>query len=311
MASPVASPQSCTIALRLFDGTRRPLPQDLQVLVTLRDGNQKTVYREFSRGPSLVFAGLPFWNNFVDSYTVVASAGGYEQAGYTPVKVSPTAPQHVALMLLKKDAGYNFSGATWDQIEAMRPTLARLLAAGAADPRTRYHELIEGKAAVTACLLNLTTVMAQTHLPEGTALDYLRELIWDETMEQDRFFGWTDRALVEQVRIAAQQGAFEPEPGAAIFHPGATCSFKQVQFGEANLQLSFHEDDRRLIDGVECVKVEPDIDYYRDPLAHALLEVAVHRVTGSVTDPRQVYVLRWMAGRRAALPEFDPLYTIT
>ena len=64
-----------------------------------------------------------------------------------------------------------------------------------------------------------------------------------------------------------------------------------------------------MIDRVNCVKIEPDIDYFRDPAAHLLLEVAVNAF-GSLTDPRTVYALRWMAGQRAGIPEFDPLYTI-
>jgi hypothetical protein len=60
----------------------------------------------------------------------------------------------------------------------------------------------------------------------------------------------------------------------------------------------------------DCVMVEPDIDYYKDLGAHALLEVIPHAVTGSRTDPREVYVLRWIAGRRAGVPEFEPPYTI-
>ena len=47
------------------------------------------------------------------------------------------------------------------------------------------------------------------------------------------------------------------------------------------------------------------------PLAHAILEVAANGIGGSLTDPREVYVLRWIAGRRAGRPEFNPLYTIS
>ena len=83
-----------------------------------------------------------------------------------------------------------------------------------------------------------------------------------------------------------------------------------MQFGEANVQLTFHEGRTRTVDGVDCVVVEPDIDYYKDLAAHALLEVLANGLTGSITDPRQVYVLRWIAGQRAGVPEFDPLYTI-
>ena len=59
------------------------------------------------------------------------------------------------------------------------------------------------------------------------------------------------------------------------------------------------------------MKTEPDIDYYRDLGAHAILEVITNAVTQTLTDPRQVYVLRWMAGRRAGVADFDPLYTIS
>ena len=94
-----------------------------------------------------------------------------------------------------------------------------------------------------------------------------------------------------------------------LLHPGATRSFKQVQFGEANVQLTFHEGDTRTIDGTPCVEVEPDIDYYRDPAAHFLLEV-VPGFAGQLSDPTTVYVLRWIAGRFADVPEFDPPYTL-
>jgi len=303
---------SCGIDVFLFDGTRQPVAAGLEVLITLLDGNQRQVYRGFTRGAHVPF-NLPFHNNFVDNYTVIASAKGYAQAGITPVKVSPGIRRRVDLMLLSHDAGYNFAAASWEQLRARRPRLAALLAAGAASDaaaRTRFDDLRENRGACLACLLNVAAALDQIHLPAGQPLDYFRELIWDETMKQDRFFAYADRALLDQVRLAAEQGAFAPEVGSSVFHPGATASFKQVQFGEANIQLTFHEDDTRQIGGVECVKVEPDIDYYKDLGAHALLEVLPNSFTGSLTDPRQVYLLRWMSGRRAGVPEFDPLYTI-
>ena len=75
------------------------------------------------------------------------------------------------------------------------------------------------------------------------------------------------------------------------------------------MQLTFHEKTTETIGGLKCILVEPDIDYFKDLTAHALLEVAVNTF-GSVTDPQQVYVLRWIAGQRAGVPEFDPLYTL-
>jgi hypothetical protein len=48
----------------------------------------------------------------------------------------------------------------------------------------------------------------------------------------------------------------------------------------------------------------------KDLAAHTLLEVISNGLSGNLTDPRQVYVLRWIAGRHAGVPEFDPPYVI-
>ena len=313
MASPTGAP-GCTVQVNVFDGRRLPISSQVEVLYTLRDGNQKQVYRQFQRAASLTVTGLPFFDNFGDDYAVIASASGYRQSGFYPVRLAPNAPQQVDLMLLHDDAGFSFAG-TWEAIQAKRPVLARLLAVGMpsdAEARDRFNDLLENRPASLACLMNLATAMEQINLRVGTPLDYFQEIIWDDTLAQDRFFGYADARLIDQVQAAAQQGIFAPEFGTALFHPGATRSWKQIAFGEANVQLTFHEnpEDRRTINGIDCVKTEPDIDYYKDPAAHALLEVVANGIAGSLTDPREVYVLRWMAGRRAGRPEFDPLYTL-
>ena len=46
---------------------------------------------------------------------------------------------------------------------------------------------------------------------------------------------------------------------------------------------------------VDCVVGEPDVDYNKDLLAHSLLEVLLNTFTKGLTDPRGVYLLRWMA----------------
>jgi hypothetical protein len=155
--------------------------------------------------------------------------------------------------------------------------------------------------------------MQQINLPQKTPLDYLKRIVWNTegkfAMAQDRFFAWADPALIDQVELAKLQSPKTFENAPANLHPGATRSYKQVRFGEANVQFTFHENDRMDVDGLNCVMVEPDIDYFKDPLAHLVLEVAVNAF-GSVTDPKAVYTLRWIAGRHAGVTEFDPLYTI-
>jgi hypothetical protein len=312
MAFPGAASQGCTLAVAVYDGSRQPIAPATKVLYTIRDGNQKTVFRDY-RGSQIVMPTLPFYNNFGDSYTVVAWAEGYEQAGFTPVKVAPNRPQRVDLMLMRKDATFHFADATWETLQAKRPVLAGLLACGTgsgASARDRYRETVEQRPAALACLLNITTAMDQVYLRSGSPMQYLRQILWDDSWKQDRFFAYADPELLNQVREAAEHGVFEPEPGSFLYHPGATASYKQTRFGEANVQITFHEEDRQTVGGVDCCKVELDIDYYKDLGAHALLEVVHNSASGSLTDPRQVYLLRWIAGRRAGVPEFDPLYTL-
>jgi hypothetical protein len=304
--------ESARIRLNVFDGTRSSIDSELRLLVTLRDGNQKA-HRENIFGPSIDF-NVEFFNNLADNYAVVVSASKHVQAGFHPVKVSPDRPQILDIMLLPKKNRFNFDQVSWTKLKKNHSKLAEILGKSAAndtEARGRYEEFMDNSAGSLAAFLNITTAMRDLFLPVGTALEYFKEVIWDEkTMKQDRFFAYAEAALVDQVRQAALQGQFEPQFGFEITHPGATCSFKQKQFGEANIQFSFHENDRKMIDELDCVKVELDMDYFRDLLSHFFLEVIPNSVSRGETDPRKIYVLRWIAGRHAGIPEFDPPYTI-
>jgi hypothetical protein len=299
--------------VNVFDGTRNPLQAGTQILVRVIDGNQKGIVSDFYTNPSILFEGLPFYNNFGDNYTVVVSADDHIQAGFHPVKIAPNSVQHIDLMLLPKANNLDFDDALWPTLKQTHPDFTHLLAHGAADDaaaQARYDDLRTNRPASLASFLNLATAMAAIHLPLGTPLDYIKEIIWDATFAQDRFFGYADKTLIDQIKIATQQGEFAPEIDPWLFHPSATSSWKQIEFGEANVQLTFHEGDTKQIDGVDCVKIEPDIDYYKDLGAHFLLEVIVNAVSHTLTDPKQVYVLRWIAGRHAGVPDFNPPYTI-
>ena len=296
------------LMVNVFDGTREPFPVGTDILYRVIDGNQKQIYAQDETKPSVYFKDLPFYDNFGDNYTVVISSDDYRQAGFTPIKLSPTISSRLDLMLIANDAHFNFAAATWDWIKANLPFLATGVddAAGQA----RYQNLMEDKPASLAALLNITTALGQINLPQGTPLDYLKQVLWDDSLAQDRFFAYCDPELIHQVQIAANQGEFAQEIGPGFFHPGATASWKQIQFGEANVQLTFHEDEKANIGGASCIVVEPDIDYYKDLAAHTLLEIIPNAITGGLTNPQEVYVLRWIAGRHAGVPEFNPPYTI-
>jgi hypothetical protein len=297
-----------SLEINLFDGTRELLSDGSNILFRVFDGNQKQVYNQFKRTPSLLLPKLPFYDNFGDNYTVIAWAKGYRQAGFSPLKLSPSHLTRIDLILIPNEPELNFADAPWDAIEARLPFLAHGVSETAG--RDRYNRLMEEKPKSLAALLNITTAMEQILLPVGNPVDYLREIQWDDCLAQDRFFAYCDAKLIDQVRAAAREGLFAPEMGSGFFHPGATASWKQVQFGEANVQLTFHEGKRKKIGGIDCILVEPDIDYYKDLAAHALLEVIPNTFTHGLTNPEVVYVLRWMAGRHAGVPEFDPPYVI-
>ncbi len=296
------------LQVNIFDGARQLLPPGrASVLYRIIDGNQRQLLLKEYSEPSKTFS-LPFYDNFGDNYTITVSANGYVQSGYTPVKLSPSRPTELDLMLLPKRATFDFSLASWESIKAALPFLAQ----GADDSAAgqRYAELLAKKPKCLAALLNITTAMSQIFLRAGTPLDYLKAMKWDETLAQDRFFAYCDPSLIDQVRFAAERGLFVPEFGCSFFHKGASLSWKQVQFDQGNVQLTFHESDRKTVDGLDCIVVEPDIDYYKDQGAHAFCEVLPNSITGGLTDPEIVYVLRWIAGRHAGVPDFNPPYKI-
>jgi hypothetical protein len=303
--SPVADKSS--LQIKVYDGTRQPLADGTDVLYRIIDGNQKQLFVQDENFSSLSLK-VPFYDNFGDNYTVIVFSDGYKQAGFTPVKLSPSLDTNIDLMLIPKDGHPNFAMAPWNFIKTQLPFLAS--GVSDADGKTRYEGIMEQKPLALAALLNITTAMSQIQLPQGTPLDYLKSMRWDESLAQDRFFAYCDPQLLAQVRTAAAQGKFAEEIGTGFFHAGATASWKQVQFGEANVQLTFHENDTAVIDGLQCIEIEPDIDYYKDLLAHALLEAFPNALTGGLSNPETVYVLRWIAGRHAGNPEFNPPYTI-
>lgn len=303
----VPLPDESTLTVNVVDGTRQPFPAGKNILYRIFDGNQREVASPEKPVSSIQFH-VPFDDNLGDNYRVIAFADGFRQAGYTPIPLSPEAPATLDLMLIPKRPGLNFVPALWDNIKTKLPFLGSDV--DDATGRERYMDLMEDKPKSLASLLNITTSMAQIPFDDGsTPLDYLKVIKWDNSFAQDRFFAYCDAKLIDQVRAAAAKGRFAPELNPGLYHPGATASWKQLQFDEANLQLTFHEDDTRTINGVDCVVVEPDIDYYKDLIAHTLLEAIPNFFTGGLTNPEVVYTLRWIVGRRGD-SNFNPPYTI-
>ena len=297
------------IILSLYSGSRKPFSTDKELILRVHNGQStdwitKTLEPIAGKTVTLI---VDFFDNFADNYAVLISCTGFKDSGYFPIAVSTIKDAFLNLMVVSSEPEFHFL--KWEDIRANHPVIAKFLSLGMPQGQEAqfYSDLFQNKSKQTACLLNLATAMSQIQLADGTPLDYFRAIDWD-SLAQDRLFGYVNPALVDQVKRGAQAGTFTPEIDPSLFHGDATCSYKEVRLGEANVQLTFHENDRQVIDGETCVRLEPDIDYYKDPAAHALLEVVHNLVTHSLTEPAEVYTLRWIAGKQHGLPEFNPPY---
>jgi hypothetical protein len=219
-----------------------------------------------------------------------------------------------------EDGQFHFK--KWIELKNTDARLMQLLTNGTGDAAQRYSDTVEAKPAELGALLTIATAVRDVTLADSTSpLSFYWEVMWD-LLAPDRFWAWVEVGLADKIQKLAELDAFAVEADAGHWHPGiggriapATRSWKQTRFDVTNVQLSFHEDDRaERTDSngrkVQCVVVEPDIDYYKDLLAHGLLEVLPNAVTKGKTDPRLVYSLRWMAALQEGLPEFDPPCTI-
>lgn len=300
------------LTLRIFDGTGQTFPAGTQVLVTVTDGNQKQIIRQTFTAAEITLRGLPFYDNFGDNYAVIAYVAGYKQAGYAPVKLSPSTLETVDLMLIPSQPVVNFAGLTWNLVKQKMPFLAPQAGQSEADAQERFSQLIETDGSKPlACMMNLITAMGGIDLGGRSPASFIKLVRWDYKFPaQDRFFAYCDAALIDAVRAAAAKGQFDVEHGSGLMHPGASMSWKQNAFPESNVQLTFHTDPIDCVPANGWVTVEPDIDYYKDLAAHSILEVCRNELTGSLTEPAEVFVLRWIEQRRLGFPDFDPGYTL-
>ena len=334
--------ETANIILNAYDGTRRLFPNTIKWSAQTLDGQAPSDGRQTLQFPNLQGASqvlsVPFFDNLFDQYTVIANIPEYGDSAWYPVPVSANTPVRLDLIFLAEGATPRFGQATWEKLGQSRPDIANIVRRGckdAIDAGSKYSQVSELRPEALACFLNIATALGQMRLPSNKwALDYYWNISWppgdstdaswvaalDSVFHQDRFFCYVDQAILQDVRNGKGHGFSQEADPQAWGHGDATESYKQTQFDVANVQLTFHGNDTCTLpdDGgqpVKCVKIEPDIDYYKDVAAHGLLEVIPNWIdkklgkTG-LTDPRVVYALRWMATRREGLPEFDPLYTV-
>lgn len=295
-----------SVMINLYDGAMQPFT--VRALLNVQNGQDVHMPPKDVNEPN-IYIELPFHNGIGDEYTIVLSAKGYRDAGYF-VKLNSDVLSVVKLVMIRKEPAFKFLG--WQELTSKYPLISQFLSTGLDQSAAEAHYISVQKTnpKALACLLNLTVAMSEIDLGGKSPLTFFREICWDKTMAQDRFFGFVDPAIIPAVRAEAEKGAFAEETTCAEFHPGSTHSWKQIAFDVANVQLTFHENTVKTINGLTCVMIEPDIDDFKNLMAHGLLEVLPNLLTGGLTDPTGVYALRWTTAEDHGGPSFDPSYTL-
>ena len=309
-------PDTGNIHVTIVDGRRQPLSADTDVLMNLLGGSQK-FDGWWSKGGSIDLNGIPYTDTGRDSYYVFAKAKGYSDSVTPyPVALKPGGTAEALLMATPKNAQFHFQ--KWEDFQKLDANIVKLVSSGAADAGKRYTDTYEASPMQMGALLNLATAINGIPLADHSdpLADYYWEVMWDQ-LAPDRFWAWVDKRLADRIKDLAALHAFAEESDAAHWHPAngaigaATRSWKETRFEVANVQLTFHETTTSTRNSVDCVVVEPDIDLYKDLVAHGLFEVIPNLATGGKTDPRLVYAMRWMATRQEqGVDAFAPPTTI-
>ncbi len=326
---------TASILVNLFDGARRPLVNNPEVLLTIYDSKQRNRLSQFVRGGSIRVKDLNIFDDGSDNCAVIASVRGCSDGAFFPVPLSSTEAV-VDLMLPPRKPAIDLTDATWERLSQDHPDVFDFLAGAApSDNRDAYEKLRQNARPELACFFNITTAIQL--LPDqrpGEVLDFFKKITLEtfdtlqsqspqatvtEGLRQDRFFAWAEPGLEDYLQ--GHPKLFVPADPA--LHPGADESYKEVRFGEANLQFTFHKKKELSPPGTKWMKVEMDMDLFHDLDAHFLLEVVPNELftragkflgigKPHLTNPAQIYALRWVAGKRLpGEPEFAPPYTLT
>jgi len=171
--------------VNLFGGDRQPIAANIKWMTRLTDGRplsqHETLKFDALQGASKLFP-VRFFDNFFDDYTALVTPDGHDDSGWFPVRVHPSAPAIVDILALPKDGQLNFAGATWAQLNAVRPNVASIIQRGTESPagaQAKYGAVLESRPKALACFLNIMTALADIQLPSGkTPLDYYWNVAW-------------------------------------------------------------------------------------------------------------------------------------
>jgi hypothetical protein len=290
------------LTIELYDATRSLVPDDFESQVTLLRGDYRQIHRGRHRGATLEFIEIELTNGPLDNYIVHVAASHHYDAWYHPVNPRRLGGRPLSVMMLPRKTRYLFT--EWGDLAAeVRKFIAQ--------DSGYYEELLDHSDESRdrlAAFHNFTTALRSIQLEGRSAFSYFRQLIVDGELApaRDRFHALAHKELATALERARQQKLWAK--GSTAFHPGATASYKEKAYGEGNIQLSLYGKEPVALS--DCLMVEVDIDYYKDTLAHGLLELVPNKLLEKTTDPKMAYRLRWMAMRNVGGIGFEPPYVL-
>lgn len=299
--------QTASTTIHIFNGKMELFSGPVTVTVT--NGGDLPPRQYPATGPRFEL-NVPFHNGIGDWYSIGVDAPGWKGGAAMLHADAEGKRPDINVLLVPHDVKPAFQ--RWDDFAKSNSAVAKLFSLGtdAVGAQARYDYLAHSRPSSLASLLNIATALSQVTFAGRNALSFFHALDWDDSMAQDRFFGFVDRAMVEAVRTAAGQGGYAEEKNCKQFHKDATCSWKQTTARVANVQFTFHENNHRVIDGIDCVGFEPDIDLYRDLIEHGFGEVFPNLLLSRKTDPYTVFAMRWSISQHAGEPTFNPGYEL-
>jgi hypothetical protein len=303
------------IAVIICDGMGHPL-QNQAVELTIEVEKTKNSQTILYQGMPLTVP-IPAEAAFVSIY---ARAPGYKSVTLHHLRPETSnknnnsgSDQVIYLMLVPQHAALDMEQAHWQDLAAKDPQLLSRLLCGQGSPtgcQASYEQLLRQHPDRLACLLNIAVALQQIHIGGRSAFSYFQAIGLGHNLFRDRFFAYVDRSLLDQLeddtkpahrKTDSDDTSFTRLRMFRVLHRHATSSFKEIDLDRANVQLTFDEDDSLVINGILCVRVETDIDYFRPFLAHGFKEVLPNIVFHRRSSPLRVFQLRWLATRKKQL----------
>ncbi len=289
--------------------------------VTVRDDKSGQRMHSFYQGDELAIT-VPDFDGTSATFTISAHAPGYTKAVSKHVRIEHGSNIVVSLMMVPRHASLDMEDAHWQNMAVEDPQLlSRLLCdnQGPRDCSATYETMLKLHPENLAALINISVALQQIQIGGRSAFSYYQAIGLGGNLFRDRFFAYVDKALLLQLKADTdkkQQGKQAGDTPFArlhlswILHRHATSSFKELDLDRANVQITFNEKDRMIINGVECIRVDTDIDYYRR-FSHGFKEVIPNLIMHRRTSPLKVFKLRWIATKKAqsrgeSIGDFSP-----